>query len=222
MCRTSSCRMSGSTTCPRCSPALQEAGLADANAGLITDIISCPGLDYCTLATARSIPIARRSSAASPTRSGSATSASSGIKISGCINACGHHHVGGIGILGLDKAGSRELPDHARRRSRRRGDAGRAARAGHRRRPGAGRDRADRRRLSRPAHATPTSRSSTRCAASGSTRSRPRSLPTEARRCRCLIAEAGSARPARGRASSRLANATTPAARTSDAAGSAT
>lgn len=85
--------------------ALVEADLATANAGLITDIISCPGMDYCTLATARSIPIAQAIATrfADPERQ--ALIGRLGIKISGCINACGHHHVGAIGILGLDKAG---------------------------------------------------------------------------------------------------------------------
>jgi sulfite reductase (NADPH) hemoprotein beta-component len=84
---------------------LGEAGLASANVGLITDIIACPGLDYCALATARSIPIAqaiqqRFADAAREARIGALN-----IKISGCINACGHHHVGHIGILGLEKRG---------------------------------------------------------------------------------------------------------------------
>jgi sulfite reductase (NADPH) hemoprotein beta-component len=85
--------------------ALVEAGLATANAGLITDIISCPGMDYCALATARSIPIAQAIATrfADPERQQAIGRL--GIKISGCINACGHHHVGAIGILGLDKAG---------------------------------------------------------------------------------------------------------------------
>lgn len=84
---------------------LLAAGLAEANAGLITDIISCPGLDYCSLATARSIPIAQAISRrfAAPERQREIGELS--IKISGCINACGHHHVGHIGILGLEKAG---------------------------------------------------------------------------------------------------------------------
>jgi sulfite reductase (NADPH) hemoprotein beta-component len=82
---------------------LKRAGLATANIGLVSDLIACPGMDYCALATARSIPIgqqiARRyqhlEHELGPLK----------IKISGCINACGHHHVGDIGILGLDKAG---------------------------------------------------------------------------------------------------------------------
>jgi sulfite reductase (NADPH) hemoprotein beta-component len=84
---------------------LASVGLATPNAGLISDIISCPGLDYCTLATARSIPIAQRISE----RFGDGARAKEigplKIKISGCINACGHHHVGHIGILGLERAG---------------------------------------------------------------------------------------------------------------------
>ena len=84
---------------------LDAAGLATANAGLLTDIISCPGLDYCALATARSIPIAQAISRrfADPERQ--RLIGKLGIKISGCINACGHHHIGAIGILGLEKKG---------------------------------------------------------------------------------------------------------------------
>ena len=84
---------------------LGKIGLADANIGLITDIIACPGLDYCALANARSIPIAQRIS----TRFGEIERQKQigdlKIKISGCINACGHHHVGHIGILGVDRKG---------------------------------------------------------------------------------------------------------------------
>ncbi len=79
--------------------------LATANYGLLGDIIACPGLDYCALATARSIPIAQ---AISRKFSDVAQQENYGplkINISGCINACGHHHVGHIGILGLDKKG---------------------------------------------------------------------------------------------------------------------
>jgi sulfite reductase (NADPH) hemoprotein beta-component len=85
---------------------LVEAGLATANVGLITDIISCPGMDYCKLATARSIPIAQEISKRFADPDLQAKIGLLGIKISGCINACGHHHVGAIGILGLDKAGA--------------------------------------------------------------------------------------------------------------------
>ena len=84
---------------------LQEAGLASDNIGLITDIICCPGMDFCALATARSIPVSQAISErfADPERQRIIGEMS--IKISGCINACGHHHVGNIGILGLEKAG---------------------------------------------------------------------------------------------------------------------
>lgn len=78
-------------------------GLATANIGLISDIIACPGMDYCALATARSIPIAQEIALRYATRE--AEIGHMQIKISGCINACGHHHVGHVGILGLDKAG---------------------------------------------------------------------------------------------------------------------
>jgi sulfite reductase (NADPH) hemoprotein beta-component len=86
--------------------ALDAAELATANSGLVTDIISCPGLDYCSLATARSIPIAQAISRrfADPARQKEIGPL--GIKISGCINACGHHHIGHIGILGLEKSGT--------------------------------------------------------------------------------------------------------------------
>lgn len=84
---------------------LAEQGLATANVGLVSDIITCPGLDYCALATARSIPIAQRISERFGDPARAAEIGKIKINISGCINACGHHHVGHIGILGLDKAG---------------------------------------------------------------------------------------------------------------------
>jgi sulfite reductase (NADPH) hemoprotein beta-component len=80
-------------------------GLATANVGLVSDIICCPGLDYCALATARSIPVAQRISERFGAPERAAEIGDLRIKISGCINACGHHHVGHIGILGLEKAG---------------------------------------------------------------------------------------------------------------------
>ncbi|MEM9268945.1 MAG: nitrite/sulfite reductase, partial [Pseudomonadota bacterium] len=85
--------------------ALKEAGLATANIGLVSDIIACPGMDYCALATARSIPVAQQISEAFADLDAQHDIGPLKIKISGCINACGHHHVGHIGILGLDKAG---------------------------------------------------------------------------------------------------------------------
>lgn len=81
------------------------AGLATSNIGLASDIIACPGLDYCALATARSIPIAQQLGQRFEARKTEQDIGPLKIKISGCINACGHHHVGHIGILGLDRAG---------------------------------------------------------------------------------------------------------------------
>ncbi|WP_294260032.1 nitrite/sulfite reductase [uncultured Sphingomonas sp.] len=86
--------------------ALDGAGLAEANLDLIGDIIACPGLDYCSLANARSIPLARKISNrfADPERQRDLGELK--LKISGCINACGHHHAGHIGILGVDRKGT--------------------------------------------------------------------------------------------------------------------
>ncbi|HTP83129.1 MAG TPA: nitrite/sulfite reductase [Alphaproteobacteria bacterium] len=85
--------------------ALSALGLATPNIGLASDIICCPGLDYCSLANARSIPIARRLTERFDDLSRLHDLGELKIKISGCINACGHHHVGHIGILGVDKNG---------------------------------------------------------------------------------------------------------------------
>ncbi|MBI1250237.1 MAG: nitrite/sulfite reductase [Alphaproteobacteria bacterium] len=85
--------------------ALRDAGLATPNAGLVSDIIACPGLDYCDLANARAIPIAQAISERFADLDAQETIGELKIKISGCINACGHHHVGHIGILGVDKHG---------------------------------------------------------------------------------------------------------------------
>ena len=84
---------------------LDSAGLATANYELISDIICCPGLDYCNLANARSIPVAQdlQNTFADLERQDDIGELK--IKISGCINACGHHHVGHIGILGVDRKG---------------------------------------------------------------------------------------------------------------------
>ena len=83
---------------------LVEIGLAEGNAGLISDIIACPGLDYCALANARSIPIAQDIAKRFADRENEFGELK--VKISGCINACGHHHVGHIGILGVEKKGT--------------------------------------------------------------------------------------------------------------------
>jgi len=84
---------------------LRAADLATANIGLISDIIACPGMDYCALATARSIPVAQEIATRFDELKLEHEIGPLKIKISGCINACGHHHVGHIGILGLDRAG---------------------------------------------------------------------------------------------------------------------
>jgi sulfite reductase (NADPH) hemoprotein beta-component len=83
---------------------LDDAGLGTANLDLVGDIIACPGLDYCSLANARSIPIAQKIGqrlAGKQQEIGELK-----LKISGCINACGHHHAGHIGILGVDRKGT--------------------------------------------------------------------------------------------------------------------
>jgi sulfite reductase (NADPH) hemoprotein beta-component len=85
--------------------ALAQAGLATPNMNLVSDIIACPGLDYCALANARAISVAQHIAQkfADPDRAELVGELK--LKISGCINACGHHHVGHIGILGVDKKG---------------------------------------------------------------------------------------------------------------------
>ncbi|MFL9840711.1 nitrite/sulfite reductase [Sphingomonas sp. ST-64] len=85
--------------------ALVEAELADANLDLISDIIACPGLDYCSLANARSIPVAQKIATRFADLGRQRELGELKLKISGCINACGHHHAGHIGILGVDKKG---------------------------------------------------------------------------------------------------------------------
>ncbi len=84
---------------------LSALDLAAPNAGLITDIIACPGLDYCDLANARSIPVAQDIARRFADLGRQHRIGELKIKISGCINACGHHHAGHIGILGVDKKG---------------------------------------------------------------------------------------------------------------------
>ena len=84
---------------------LVDAGLEDANINLIGDVICCPGMDFCALATARSIPVAQKIAERFDDHARQQAIGEMQIKISGCINACGHHHVGHIGILGLEKAG---------------------------------------------------------------------------------------------------------------------
>lgn len=90
---------------PKLFARLQEIGLATANIDLITDIIACPGLDYCSLANARAIPVAQAIALRFKDPERAEAIGELKIKISGCINACGHHHLGQIGILGVDKKG---------------------------------------------------------------------------------------------------------------------
>lgn len=85
---------------------LRDAGLAEPNLDLISDIIACPGLDYCSLANARSIPVAQKIAARFADLGRQRELGELKLKISGCINACGHHHAGHIGILGVDRKGT--------------------------------------------------------------------------------------------------------------------
>jgi sulfite reductase (NADPH) hemoprotein beta-component len=78
--------------------------MATANIGLLTDIIACPGGDFCSLANAKSIPIAQAIQARFDNLDYVYDLGELSLNISGCINSCGHHHVGNIGILGVDKA----------------------------------------------------------------------------------------------------------------------
>ena len=112
--------------------ALRAADLATANIGLISDIIACPGMDYCALATARSIPIAQQIATRFAELKLEHDIGPLKLKISGCINACGHHHVGHIGILGLERAGVESYQITLG------GDAGAEAKIGSRAGPGFG------------------------------------------------------------------------------------
>ena len=85
--------------------ALDAIGVATPNVGLVSDIIACPGLDYCSLANARSIPVAEEITRRFRDLDLARSLGRLHINISGCINACGHHHVGHIGILGVEKNG---------------------------------------------------------------------------------------------------------------------
>jgi len=114
--------------------ALRAADLATANIGLISDIIACPGMDYCALATARSIPIAQKITTRFAELKLEHGIGPLKLKISGCINACGHHHVGHIGILGLERAGVESYQITLG------GDAGAEAQIGTRAGPGFGAD----------------------------------------------------------------------------------
>ena len=119
---------------PQVFQALRQADLAAANIGLISDIIACPGMDYCALATARSIPVAQQIATRFQALKLEHDIGPLKLKISGCINACGHHHVGHIGILGLEKAGVESYQITLG------GDAGAEAEIGTRAGPGFGAD----------------------------------------------------------------------------------
>jgi len=84
---------------------LKRLGLATANIGQLTDMICCPGLDYCSLANARSIPVAEQITNRFENLKKIHAIGDLTINISGCVNACGHHHVGNIGVLGVKKDG---------------------------------------------------------------------------------------------------------------------
>ena len=101
--RAAACRAARS--CRRCGAALDAIGVATPNVGLVSDIIACPGLDYCSLANARSIPVAQEITRRFHDLDLARNLGRLHINISGCINACGHHHVGHIGILGVEKNG---------------------------------------------------------------------------------------------------------------------
>ena len=90
---------------PELHAALKAQGLATANIDLVSDIIACPGLDYCSLANARAIPVAQAIALRFADEEKAEAIGELNVKISGCINACGHHHLGNIGILGVDKKG---------------------------------------------------------------------------------------------------------------------
>jgi len=90
--------------------ALDAVGVATPNVGLVSDIISCPGLDYCSLANTRSIPVAQELTRRFRDLDLARDLGRLHINISGCINACGHHHVGHIGLLGVEKNGEEYFP----------------------------------------------------------------------------------------------------------------
>ena len=103
--RTSCCRTSRSATYRRFGSSSIKIGVATPNVGLVSDIIACPGLDYCSLANTRSIPVAQELTRRFKNLGAQREIGRLHINISGCINACGHHHVGHIGILGVEKNG---------------------------------------------------------------------------------------------------------------------
>ena len=128
--------------------ALDAIGVATPNVGLVSDIIACPGLDYCSLANTRSIPVAQEMTRRFRNLDLARDLGELHINISGCINACGHHHVGHIGILGVEKNGEEFYQITIGGRADEEARARRAARAGGALRRGRRRGRGHRRGLS--------------------------------------------------------------------------
>ncbi len=126
-----------------------ELGLATPNIGLLTDIIACPGGDYCSLANAKSIPIAQAIQERFADLDHLHDLGELSLNISGCMNACAHHHIGNIGILGVDKNGSEWYQVDHRRRPGQGQRAGQGDRPGVRRRADSRGDRAAGRHLRR-------------------------------------------------------------------------
>ena len=155
---------------------LKTLGLATPNIGLLTDIVCCPGGDFCSLANAKSIPIAEAIQRRFDDLDFLHDLGDLELNMSGCMNACGHHHVGNIGILGVDKNGSEWYQISLGGAQGHRGLARQGDRTVVRGGRGSRRDRADHRRLRRRSGIR-TRRSSTPCAASASTPSRSASMP---------------------------------------------
>ena len=104
--RTCCCPGCARPSCPRCGSAARDGGFATPNIGLLTDMIACPGGDFCALANARSIPIAAAVTERFQDIDALEDIGDIDLHMSGCMNSCGHHHTGHIGILGVDKDGA--------------------------------------------------------------------------------------------------------------------
>ena len=156
---------------------LKALGLATPNIGLLTDIICCPGGDFCSLANAKSIPIAEAIQRRFDDLDFLHDLGELELNMSGCMNACGHHHVGNIGILGVDKNGSEWYQISLGGAQGLQAALGKVIGPSFAAADVPGRDRAADRRLSSSA-GTPTKRSSTPCAGSASNPSRSASMPT--------------------------------------------
>ena len=179
--RTWCCRGCAPRTCPRCGRPRKAAGFATPNIGLLTDMIACPGGDFCALANARSIPIAAAITERFDDLDELYDIGDIDLHISGCINSCGHHHSGHIGILGVDKDGTEwyqiTLGGSDGSTLSGRPAVGQGDRPVVRGRRGARRDRGRGRHLPRPAQRRRRALHRHRAGASASTRSRPRPTP---------------------------------------------